>query len=844
MADPLKILLSMLVPGNAVLVLTVGDSSFETPPERDTTPPDAPTGLVGDGSSGVQVSLTWDKNTEPDLDGYRVYRRLDGDTAWTRLTSAGQVLTSAAFIDATIVVETAYEYAVDAIDFSGNVSAKSNIIDITVPDVSNPPPDPVTDLTASAAVAGITLEWTASASPDVDHYVVYVAAAALGPYTELGQTVTTDYFDDSAATGVTTYYRVTAVDLAGNESTAEETSEMRPAPTPTNNIPIIASSGMAPFTVHVNATEYGGSAYFSPNAVVSPGVPLTSGTVLTNRYEWLFLENDAVTPNGAYPSIRGFNAAHRFTAAGTYKVRLMITQENGVIIDRVQTITVAADTRKAIYVDAQSGSDLTGTGTQSTPFRTISAGVNHISAENQKVLVARVNNGAFYDVNGTNTLRFRNTLLEPYTPSGRAGVATRPIFRWNVSKQGRPFFSVTADDVVIQNFCFDVNPRDTALSDTYPMFVQTGQSIKNFTLYNIHAYSGSGIIIQPTINPPNGVLAQDCTSEDRGLSSYGFYCQGANWSIIGCSILNVRSHCIRIAGVDGFLTWANTLRRENRPEPGSTGPRGTITDHGGRYHYHTRNDFSNGFVGLGPLDGGAGLEPAVRDSRLRFVVLERNIHRGVPNISPPGTNGAQGGLQIKHGTENVMVRNNIFTGDSQVAIEVSGYNGQYMRTVNDVWIYNNTAINTGTNGCFLKIWNPTRVRVRNNLYAAAGLADPGTALDERVDMAGFATAGSDAQKPVDRNCWPATVVKSQLSQSKIIRLASSSVNTTVAAWNALAQVGDDIGSNVSFQAGTNKPTSSSAAATAARPVPGVWEDYSGKARMRSEKDWAAGAMES
>jgi hypothetical protein len=56
----------------------------DTPATRswsvDTSPPAAPTGLVAAAGEG-SVSLDWTDNSEPDLAGYRVYRR-EPDGTW------------------------------------------------------------------------------------------------------------------------------------------------------------------------------------------------------------------------------------------------------------------------------------------------------------------------------------------------------------------------------------------------------------------------------------------------------------------------------------------------------------------------------------------------------------------------------------------------------------------------------------------------------------------------------------------------------------------------------------------------------------------------------------------
>ena len=81
-----------------------------------------------------------------------------------------------------------------------------------------PPP---TALTAIPLDSGIILNWTSSTGNNVAGYNVYSGPSATGPFTKLNTDPLTDappYTDAKAATGVATYYEVTAVDTSGNES--------------------------------------------------------------------------------------------------------------------------------------------------------------------------------------------------------------------------------------------------------------------------------------------------------------------------------------------------------------------------------------------------------------------------------------------------------------------------------------------------------------------------------------------------------------------------------------------------------------------------------------------------
>jgi hypothetical protein len=95
---------------------------------KDVFPPAAPTGLnfiLG----GKTIELTWSRNTEPDLKGYRVYRGFENNP-FERVTETQD---SPSYSDRNIASGKQYRYAVAAIDVSGNESPMSAPIVVTAP---------------------------------------------------------------------------------------------------------------------------------------------------------------------------------------------------------------------------------------------------------------------------------------------------------------------------------------------------------------------------------------------------------------------------------------------------------------------------------------------------------------------------------------------------------------------------------------------------------------------------------------------------------------------------------------------------------------------------------------
>jgi len=105
----------------------------------DVTPPSAPTGLNATAGPN-QVSLNWNGNGEPDLQGYHVYRSLTSGSSYSRLT--GAALATNSYVDSAAVGGTTYFYSVSAIDTSANESSLSGEASATPTTGGNPPTDP------------------------------------------------------------------------------------------------------------------------------------------------------------------------------------------------------------------------------------------------------------------------------------------------------------------------------------------------------------------------------------------------------------------------------------------------------------------------------------------------------------------------------------------------------------------------------------------------------------------------------------------------------------------------------------------------------------------------------
>ena len=92
---------------------------------EDTFPPRPPKGLLSVAGQDF-LAISWDAGTEVDLEGYRVWRRVEGAKEFSLLTPTP--IKESAYNDRTVERGKTYTYAVTALDESGNESAKSETI--------------------------------------------------------------------------------------------------------------------------------------------------------------------------------------------------------------------------------------------------------------------------------------------------------------------------------------------------------------------------------------------------------------------------------------------------------------------------------------------------------------------------------------------------------------------------------------------------------------------------------------------------------------------------------------------------------------------------------------------
>lgn len=94
----------------------------------DTFPPATPTGLTGV-ATGNAIELSWERNAEPDLQGYIVYRSANGGP----FERQGGIINLPAYTDRSVQHGATYRYQISAIDRTNNESARTAPLEIRFP---------------------------------------------------------------------------------------------------------------------------------------------------------------------------------------------------------------------------------------------------------------------------------------------------------------------------------------------------------------------------------------------------------------------------------------------------------------------------------------------------------------------------------------------------------------------------------------------------------------------------------------------------------------------------------------------------------------------------------------
>ena len=170
--------------------------------------PAAPVVRIGNSASSGKPMLTW--NAVEGATSYRIYRSTSKGSGYSLLGTT----TATSYTNTGAKAGMTYYYRVKAVNDAG-LSPYSNIVSGKVV-VTPKPSAPVVKIGHSATSGKPMLTWNAVSG--ATSYKVYRATSQNGTYSLLGTVTATSYTNTGAKAGVTYYYKVKAVNSAGESA--------------------------------------------------------------------------------------------------------------------------------------------------------------------------------------------------------------------------------------------------------------------------------------------------------------------------------------------------------------------------------------------------------------------------------------------------------------------------------------------------------------------------------------------------------------------------------------------------------------------------------------------------
>jgi len=211
-----------------------GESAFSNTvsgQNKAVTPkPAAPVVKIGNSATSGKPMLTW--NAVSGATSYKVYRATSQNGTYSLLGS----VTTTTYVNTGAKDGVTYYYKVTAVNDSGE-SAYSNIVSGQNKAVTPKPAAPVVKIGHSASSGKPMLTWNAVSG--ATSYKVYRATSQNGTYSLLDTVTTTSYINTGAKDGVTYYYKVKAVNSAGESAYSNTVSGQSKSVTPKPSAPVV-----------------------------------------------------------------------------------------------------------------------------------------------------------------------------------------------------------------------------------------------------------------------------------------------------------------------------------------------------------------------------------------------------------------------------------------------------------------------------------------------------------------------------------------------------------------------------------------------------------------------------
>ncbi|BDZ42736.1 hypothetical protein GCM10025865_20350 [Paraoerskovia sediminicola] len=209
--------------GNVSEASASRSATVEEPVGPDTQAPSVPSGVAAS-ASGSSVDVSWSASSDDrGVAGYVVYRSDDEAFEVSESSQVAEVADGTSFTDEDLEPGDWF-YRVVAVDEAGNASDASSAVAVEVLGPDTQAPSVPSGVAASASGSSVDVSWSASSDDrGVAGYVVYRSedeAFEVSESSQVAEVADGTSFTDAGLAAGAYYYRVVAVDAAGNASEA------------------------------------------------------------------------------------------------------------------------------------------------------------------------------------------------------------------------------------------------------------------------------------------------------------------------------------------------------------------------------------------------------------------------------------------------------------------------------------------------------------------------------------------------------------------------------------------------------------------------------------------------
>lgn len=189
----------------------------------DVQAPVTPAAFILLGGGDGEARFRWAPNSELDLKSYLIYRAVGVPANFSRIAE----IQENEYVDRFLAYDSTYFYYLTAIDYAGNESTPSGVLDVQPVNISSPPAPTAVSVYGSNNPSldqiSFRVTWIPPTISDLAYFRIYRSSSPgfSADATTLLDSTAVSLFEDGAVTaGDLYYYKVTCVDLGGRASVA------------------------------------------------------------------------------------------------------------------------------------------------------------------------------------------------------------------------------------------------------------------------------------------------------------------------------------------------------------------------------------------------------------------------------------------------------------------------------------------------------------------------------------------------------------------------------------------------------------------------------------------------